>query len=122
MRIEYQKQVLKCHDAERQFLGSLILYTDDSYEKYFNELNEEYFLEPQHKLIFRAIKELYNNSVDIDPITIKYELSGYEELKEIIIMEENLYELANECQSHDHIHGYYNIIQSSYACRKELNK
>lgn len=60
-------------DIEESVLGAMML-DEDSVVELMSTLSEEQFYKPEHRLIFRAIKQLSENKQPIDIITVSQQL------------------------------------------------
>lgn len=69
-------------EAEMSTLGSMIL-SDRAAEEIVTMLDESDFYRPAHKEVFRAIRQLVNNSRAVDLVTLKNELIAREKLYEV---------------------------------------
>ncbi len=64
-------------DAEIALIGCL-LWDNRNYEKISDFLNEEHFVDQNHQIIFKQIRELLNKNILVSPITLKNYLSESE--------------------------------------------
>ena len=64
-------------DAEIALIGCL-LWDNRNYEKISDFLDESHFVEQNHQLIFKQIRELLNKNILVSPITLKNYLSENE--------------------------------------------
>ena len=68
--------------AEQAVLGSALL-SNDALHTVLSSLNEEDFFEGRHQLIYRAIKQLRERSINVDTLTASEELLNMKELDNI---------------------------------------
>ncbi len=69
-------------DAEMSTLGSMLL-SERASEEIVSILNEDDFYNPSHREIFKAMRQLLNNSKPIDLVTLKNELLARERFAEV---------------------------------------
>ncbi len=70
------KQLPHDTDAEEAFLGALLINPAVVNEGVIL-LKPEYFFHPPNAIIFKAIRDLYNASIEIDPITLSSHLKDH---------------------------------------------
>ena len=64
-------------DAEIALIGC-ILWDNRNYEKVSDFLDESHFVDQNHQIIFKQIKDLLNKNILVSPITLKNYLSENE--------------------------------------------
>ena len=64
-------------DAEIAIIGC-ILWDNRNYEKISDFLDESHFVDQNHQIIFKQIKDLLNKNILVSPITLKNYLSENE--------------------------------------------
>ncbi len=104
-------------DAEKSLLGSLLL-SDSSFPDVLEQISAEDFYDPNHRAIYQAMTNLYNNSRPIDLQTVKSELASNKQLKKIGGMS-YLAELTNFVPTAAHAPAYAQIV-SDCAIRRHL--
>ena len=66
-------------EAEKFLLGS-ILIDPDSIFKVADVVTEESFYQPEHQLLFKSMRQLYENNQPIDVVTLSAQLKKNGEL------------------------------------------
>lgn len=105
-------------EAEQAVLGAIILDSESCMSKVVSILNKsEYFYVSNHRLIYSAMLNMFNLSLDIDFVTLldtlKREKSFDETTGKTYLMD-----LANNCPSISNVEIYANIIRDKYDVRK----
>lgn len=103
-------------DAEMAFLGSVMLRPESLYEV-LDLVHEETFYSERHRVIYRAMMDLFNKSTPIDFLSLSNRLKEKNEINSAG-GEEYLSELANTVPSSANIKHYAEIIQKKYLMRK----
>lgn len=103
-------------DAERSTIGSLLV-DKDSIIKISDFIRGEDFYHDAHKMIYRAIMDLYDKRSPIDLVTLTNILEERKELK-IIGGASYLASLANEVPTATHIFQYATIVKEKAILRQ----
>ena len=69
-------------DAERACLGSMLL-DREAIEIAIDTLKEDDFYSAQHRIVFKAVLELYNQAIPVDIITLNNYLKNSNELEKV---------------------------------------
>ena len=72
-----EENVFTNTDAELALIGC-ILWDNRNYEKVSDFLDESHFVDQNHQIIFKQIKDLLNKNILVSPITLKNYLSENE--------------------------------------------
>lgn len=103
-------------EAERSTIGSLLV-DKDSIIKISDFIRPEDFYHDTHKMIYRAITDLYDKRSPIDLVTLTNILEERKELK-IIGGASYLASLANEVPTATHIFQYATIVKEKAILRQ----
>lgn len=103
-------------EAERSTLGSLLV-DKDSIVKISDLIKGEDFYHDTHKMIYRAIMDLYDKRSPVDLVTLTNILEERKELK-IIGGASYLASLANEVPTATHIFQYATIVKEKSILRQ----
>lgn len=106
-------------EAEMSTLGSMIL-SERAAEEIVTILEENDFYRPAHREIFRAMRQLLNNSKPIDLVTLKDELTMREKLGDVGGIE-YLFEIANYVPSASNSNYYAGIVLDKATLRRLEN-
>ena len=104
-------------DAERAVLGAMMVSRDALLNNVVR-LNVEDFYDPDHKLIFDAIKSLYGKEINVDSITVVEYLSTSNTLNHLTNREDTVYDLVINVVSASNSEEYTRIIQDKSTLRK----
>lgn len=106
------------HNLEaEQSLLSCILIDKDAITKIIDILSEEDFYKDYHKIIFKAMKELYNKHEAIDILTLTNRLEAKKSL-ETIGGRTYLAHLSNFVTTSSNVENYAKIIQQKATLRR----
>lgn len=103
-------------DAEMAFLGSVMLRPESLYEV-LDLVNETSYYSERHRVIFRAMMDLFQKSTPIDFLSLANRLKEKSEIN-AAGGEEYLAELANTVPSSANIKHYAEIVQKKHLMRK----
>jgi replicative DNA helicase len=103
-------------DAEKSVLGALLV-DKDSIIKISDFLKAEDFYHDAHRMVYKAISDLYDKRVPIDLVTLSNILEDRGELT-IIGGASYLALLANEVPTATHIFQYASIVKEKGILRK----
>jgi replicative DNA helicase len=103
-------------EAEMSTLGSMLL-SDRAAEEIVSILGEDDFYNPAHREIFRAMRQLINNSKPIDFLTLKNELVAREKLPEVG-GEDYLLQIAEVVPSPSNANHYAQIVLDKATLRR----
>lgn len=105
--------------AERAVLGSIMLKSE-AVVQVLSSLEEDDFFEGRHKIIYRAILNLYNKKTAIDTLTLTQELMSVNELENVggVIY---LQECADSMVALANLEFYINIVNDNSVLRKMLS-
>ncbi len=106
-------------DAEKALLGSILLKANSIYE-ILEYIHENSFYVEKHKMIFKAMTDLFNKNEPIDLLTITSNLKDLKEL-DVIGGESYIAELAAYVPSATNIEHYGKIVSEKYIKRKLIN-
>ncbi len=104
-------------EAENSLLGAILIDTDAIY-KVADIVGEEQFYAAEHQLIYKAMRELYEQNKPIDVVTLSDQLKKNKQLREVG-GSAKLAELANGALSSANIVTYANIVKEM-ATRRRL--
>lgn len=105
-------------EAEQAVLGAVILDAQNCMSKVVSILNKaEYFYVSNHRVIYSAMLDMYNLSLDIDFVTLLETLKRNNSFDETT-GKTYLMDLANNCPSISNVEIYANIIRDKYDVRK----
>jgi len=103
-------------EAEESLLGCLLI-DKDSIIKIADNISADDFYRDNHKLIFEAIKDLYNNQEPIDVITLSNKLEDKKKLS-VVGGRSYLAKLSNAVATAGNVVNYANIIQKKATLRR----
>ena len=103
-------------DAERSVLGVVFLNNNET-SKIVEEVNVDMFFDERNKLIFNAIKSLYEEKTPIDITTIKNELDKSKKLNAVGL--DYITEVIDSVVTAANLDYYIKIIKD-YAVRRNL--
>jgi replicative DNA helicase len=106
-------------EAEASLLGAILIDTD-AIVKVADVVEANDFYEERHRLIYRAIKQLYDNRSPIDVLTLSDQLNSNGDLG-AVGSSAYLSELTNFVPTAAHVLQYANIVASK-ALRRRLIK
>lgn len=110
------KNIPQSPDVEEVVLGILLQF-QNSLDEVINHLSLEVFYTKRHKIIFKAIRSLFNKNEAIDIITVSNELKSMGNL-ESVGGDKVLIELTQKISSSAHIDFYTRIILQKYIQRE----
>ena len=106
-------------EAEQSVLGGLMLAAD-AYDRISDWLHEDDFYRKDHRLIFRAIRELIERKTPCDAVTLA-DWFGDNGLAEMIGGMSYLIELANNTPSAANIVAYAEIVAEKSKLRRSID-
>lgn len=105
-------------EAEQAVLGAIIIDAETCLSKVVSILNKpEYFYVATHRVIYSAMLNMYNLSLEIDLVTLLENLRRDKAFDETT-GKTYLYDLANNCPSISNVEIYANLIRDNYDVRK----
>lgn len=105
-------------EAEQAVLGAVILDAQTCMSKVVSILNKpDYFYVANHRVIYSAMLNMYNLSLDIDFVTLLETLKREKAFDETT-GKTYLMDLANNCPSISNVEIYANLIRDKYDVRK----
>ncbi|MBQ6436355.1 replicative DNA helicase [bacterium] len=104
-------------DAERSLLGAIMIDPEAIY-KVADVLDESNFYQAEHQLIFKAMRQLYEQNKPIDAITLSDQLKKNKQLRQAGGAVK-LAELANDSLTSANVLTYANIVKEM-ATRRRL--
>lgn len=105
-------------EAEQAVLGAVILDSQTCMSKVVSILNKpDYFYVANHRVIYSAMLNMYNLSLDIDFVTLLETLKREKAFDETT-GKTYLMDLANNCPSISNVEIYANLIRDKYDVRK----
>ena len=109
-------------EAEKAVLGSIIL-EPTLWDSLSIEIEENDFIAPEHRLIFRGIKKLVDLGSQIDTVTLIESLSNDSELSSLSNFDKVAYvkKLVSETPGTANFANYTNIIKQSSSLRKLIS-
>ncbi|MBI9009599.1 MAG: replicative DNA helicase [Tenericutes bacterium] len=111
-----EQQVPANIEAEQAVLGT-IFFENYMMKTIADKLIESDFYYPAHKVIFKAMKELYAQGVSIDYLTVFSHLESINQLAKVGGLE-YITQLANEVPSTANFLDYINIVKDKAILRK----
>ena len=105
-------------DAERAVLGSALLSRNAALNV-LSSLNEDDFFEGKHRIIFRAMMNLFEKKVPIDSLTVTEELINIKELENVGGVE-YLKVCSDSMVALSNLEFYINIVNDQSVLRKML--
>src|SRR3990167_5573597 len=105
-------------EAEQSVLGGVMLESR-AWDQIVDKLREDDFYRHEHRLIFRAIGRLIDQSKPIDVLTVSEALREMHELEQVG-GEVYLFELANNTPSAANIVAYADIVRERAVLRKMI--
>ncbi|HUT85841.1 MAG TPA: replicative DNA helicase [Elusimicrobiales bacterium] len=106
-------------EAEMAVLGAMLI-EPQAIERSMDTLKEHQFYHNKHKVIFRAIKDLFEKNSAVDLVTITEELKKRKKLGEIG-GETYLSELLEKVSSAAHVEHYAQIVHNKSILRQLIN-
>lgn len=103
-------------EAERSVLGGLML-DNAAWDNVLEQLSEEDFYRPEHRVIFRAIASLANRNMPFDVLTLSDTLNQIKELA-AARGESYLFDLAKNTPSASNIVAYAKIVRERSVLRQ----
>ncbi|WP_294703458.1 replicative DNA helicase [uncultured Fusobacterium sp.] len=114
--IENLKKVPSSIEAEKSVLGGIFL-KPDIFGDIIEILSPNDFYKNGHKLIYEAMRDIYNTGTGIDPIVVVNKLKKNEKFDEIV-GEELLYEIISDVPTAANIIEYAKIVKEKSTLRK----
>jgi replicative DNA helicase len=111
-----EQQVPANIEAEQAVLGT-IFFENYMMKTITDKLMESDFYYPAHKVVFMAMKELYNQGVSIDYLTVSNYLENTNQITKVGGIE-YITQLANEVPSTANFLHYINIVKDKAILRK----
>lgn len=105
-------------DAEQSVLGGLML-DNRAWDQVIERLHQDDFYRNDHRLIFRAMARLQEQSKPIDVLTVSEALREMHELEQVG-GEVYLFELANDTPSAANISAYADIVRERSVLRQMI--
>ena len=106
-------------EAERGLLGGLMLKPEKIYDV-FQVIDEDAFILNSHRLIFKALKNLFNQGKDIDTVIVGEELQKMGELENAGGLS-YLASIVDNVVSIAYIDEYVKIVEDKYLKRKMID-
>jgi len=110
-----EQQVPANIEAEQAVLGT-IFFENYMMKTITDKLMESDFYYPAHKVVFMAMKELYNQGVSIDYLTVSNYLENTNQITKVGGIE-YITQLANEVPSTANFLHYINIVKDKKTSR-----
>ena len=115
--IDPEIQRLQPHSEElEQIVLGAIMLDEEAFEKVVDFIEDAYFYNSNHRLIFKAIVALYDKGVAIDPLTVAEELKVMQCLDEVGGAY-YLSQLTNMVSSTASVEHYTKILEKKYILR-----
>ena len=106
-------------DAERSLLGGLML-DNETWDLITSSVVEQDFYRPEHRIIFKAIRELASKQTPFDVVTLADALKNHQELDQAGGLA-YLSELAKNTPSASNIQAYAKIVEDKALMRGLLS-
>ncbi|WP_291255021.1 MULTISPECIES: replicative DNA helicase [unclassified Fusobacterium] len=114
--IENLKKIPSSMEAEKSVLGGILL-KPDIFGDIVEILNPNDFYKNGHKLIYEAMRDLYNTGTQIDPIVVVNRLKKNDKFDELV-GEELLYEIISDVPTAANIIEYAKIVKEKSTLRR----
>lgn len=114
--IENLKKVPSSIEAEKSVLGGILL-KPDIFGDIVEILSPNDFYKSGHKLIYEAMRDIYNSGTEIDPIVVVNRLKKNDKFDEIV-GEELLYEIISDVPTAANIIEYAKIVKEKATLRR----
>lgn len=114
--IENLKKIPSSMEAEKSVLGGILL-KPDIFGDIVEILNSNDFYKNGHKLIYEAMRDLYNTGTQIDPIVVVNRLKKNDKFDELV-GEELLYEIISDVPTAANIIEYAKIVKEKSTLRR----
>ncbi len=114
--IENLKKIPSSMEAEKSVLGGILL-KPDIFGVIVEILNSNDFYKNGHKLIYEAMRDLYNTGTQIDPIVVVNRLKKNDKFDELV-GEELLYEIISDVPTAANIIEYAKIVKEKSTLRR----
>ena len=114
--IENLKKIPSSMEAEKSVLGGILL-KPDILGDIVEILNPNDFYKNGHKLIYEAMRDLYNTGTQIDPIVVVNRLKKNDKFDELV-GEELLYEIISDVPTAANIIEYAKIVKEKSTLRR----
>ncbi|MGY0394687.1 replicative DNA helicase [Fusobacterium sp. SYSU M8A802] len=114
--IENLKKIPSSMEAEKSVLGGILL-KPDIFGDVVEILNPNDFYKNGHKLIYEAMRDLYNTGTQIDPIVVVNRLKKNDKFDELV-GEELLYEIISDVPTAANIIEYAKIVKEKSTLRR----
>lgn len=106
-------------EAETSLLGAILIDTDAIY-KVADIVSEDHFYSSEHQLIYKAMRELYEQNKPIDVLTLSDQLKKNKQLKNVG-GSAKLAQIANGSITSANIVAYANIVKEMATRRRLIN-
>jgi len=107
-------------EAERAVLGAMLVSKDALLNSVVRLGLEDFYVE-DHKLIFDAIKNVYNKGVAVDAVTVIEQFILNNTLNQLSNKEDTIYDLVLNMVSASNVEEYIRIIQDKTTLRRLVN-
>lgn len=114
--IENLKKVPSSIEAEKSVLGGIFL-KPDIFGDIIEILSPNDFYKNGHKLIYEAMRDIYNTGTGIDPIVVVNKLKKNEKFDELV-GEELLYDIISDVPTAANIIEYAKIVKEKATLRR----
>lgn len=114
--IENLKKVPSSIEAEKSVLGGIFL-KPDIFGDIIEILSPNDFYKNGHKLIYEAMRDIYNTGTGIDPIVVVNKLKKNEKFDELV-GEELLYDIISDVPTAANIVEYAKIVKEKATLRR----
>ena len=107
-------------EAERAVLGAMLV-SKDALQNSVIRLGIDDFYEEDHKLIYDAIKNVYNKGINVDAVTVIEQFVLSNTLNKLSNKEDTVYDLVLNVVSTSNVEEYIRIIQDKTTLRRLVN-
>lgn len=114
--VENLKKIPSSIEAEKSVLGGILL-KPDIFGDIIEILSPNDFYKSGHRLIYEAMRDIYNSGTEIDPIVVVNKLKKNEKFDEIV-GEELLYEIISDVPTAANIIEYAKIVKEKATLRR----
>ena len=114
--IENLRKIPSSIEAERAVLGGIFL-KEDAFADIIEILSPNDFYKNAHRLIYEAMREIYNSGEKIDPIVVMNQLKKEEKFEEIG-GDQVFYDIIEEVPTAANIVAYAKIIKEKATLRR----
>ncbi len=116
LEIENLKKVPSSIEAEKSVLGGILL-KPEIFGDIVEILGPNDFYKSGHKLVYEAMRELYNSGTEIDPIVVVNKLKKNEKFDDLV-GEQLLYEIISDVPTAANILEYAKIVKEKATLRR----